>query len=100
MTLHLTYAFQFIKLPSERVIGLFDPLFLQFLHVVEIGQKAHNPTTSRPPVPSILQILTIFNLYSGRPRMGLSVNNMKKVRRAVVRISRGGGNHPRGVLPY
>ena len=47
-----------------------------------------NSTTSRPPVPSILQILTTFYLYSGRPRTGLSVNNKQKIRQAVVR---GGG---------
>ena len=67
---------------------------LQFLHIVEIGKKAHNTTTSRPPVPSILQILTTFNLYFGRLRMGLSVNNEQKVKQAMVKISRGGGNHP------
>ena len=60
-------AFEVIKLPNERVIGLFHHFFLQFLHMVEIGQKAHNTTISRTPVPCILQILTTFNLYSGRP---------------------------------
>ena len=78
-------------MPYERVIALFHHFFLQFLHIVEIGQKPHNTTTSRPPVPSILQILTIFNLYSGRPRMGLSVNSKQKVRQAKVKISGGGG---------
>ena len=81
---------------NERVIALFYHFFLQFLHIVEIDQKAHNTTTSRPPVPFILQILTTFNLYSGRPRVGLSglsVNNKQKVRQAMVKISRvwGGG---------
>ena len=33
----------------------------------------------RPPVPSILQILRTFNLYSGRPKMGLSVNTISKM---------------------
>ena len=28
-----------------------------------------------------------INLYSGRPRMGLSVNNQQKIRQAVVKIS-------------
>ena len=94
MTLHLTCAFQVITLPNERVIALVHYFFLQFLHIVEIDQKAHNTTTLRPPVPCILQILTIFNLYSGRPRVGLSVNNKQKVRQAMmVKISRGGGNH-------
>ena len=93
MTLHLTCAFQVIKLPNERVISLIHHFFLQFLHIDEIGQKAHNTTTSRPPIPCILQILTTFNLYSGRPRMGVSVNNRQKVRQAMVKISRweGGG---------
>ena len=72
--------------------------FLQFLHIVEIGQKAHNTTTSRPSVPCVLQILTTFNLYSGRPRVGLSVNNKQKVRQAMVKISRGG--QPPTPLPW
>ena len=50
-----------------------------------------NTTISRPPVLSILQILTTFYLYSGRPRMGLSVNNKQKIRQTVVKISREGG---------
>ena len=53
-------------------------------------KSAHNTTTPRPPVPCILQILTTFNCYSGRPRVGLSVNNKQKVRQAMVKISRGG----------
>ena len=88
MTLHLTCAFQVITLPNKRGIITF---FLQFLHIVEIDQKAHNTTTSRPPVPSSLQILTTFNLSSGRPRVGLSANNKQKVRQVMVKISRGGG---------
>ena len=91
MLLHLTCAFEVITLPNERVIALFHHFFLQFRHIVEIHQKAHNTTTSRPPVPCILQILTTFNLYSGRPRVGISVNNKQKVRQAMVKISRGGG---------
>ena len=51
-----------------------------------------NTTTSRPPVRPILQILTTFYLYSGRPKTGLSVNNKQKIiRQAVVKISRGRG---------
>ena len=80
MTLHLTCAFKVIKLPYERGLALFHHFCLQFLHIVEIGEKAHNTTTSRSPVPCILLILTTFNLYSGRPRMGLSVNNKQKVK--------------------
>ena len=88
MTLHLTRAFEVIKLTNERVIALFHHFFLQFLHIIEIGQEAHNTTTSRPPVPCILQILTTSDLYSVRPRVGLSVNNKQKVRQAMVKISR------------
>ena len=87
MLLHLTCAFEIITLPNERVIAPHHHFFLQFRHIVEINQKSH---TLRPPVPFILQILTNFNLYSGRPRVGLSVNNKQKVRQAMVKISRGG----------
>ena len=93
MLLHLTCAFVVITLPNKRVIALFHHFFLQFRHV-EIDQKAHNTTTSRPSVPCTLQILTTFNLYSGRPRVGLSVNNKQKVRQAMVKISRGGWQSP------
>ena len=89
MTLHLTCAFQVITLLNERVIALFHHFFLQFLNIFEIEQKAHNTTTSRPPIPYILQILKTFNVYSGRPRVGLSVNKKQKVRQAMVKISRG-----------
>ena len=58
MLLHLTCAFEVITLPNERVIVLFHHFFLQFRHIVEIDQKVQNTTTSRPPVPCILQILT------------------------------------------
>ena len=37
MTLHLTCAFQVIKLPNERLIP-FHYFFLQLLHIAEIGQ--------------------------------------------------------------
>ena len=53
-------AFEVIKLPNERVIALFHHFFLQFVPIAEIGQKAHNTTTSGPPVPCISQILTAF----------------------------------------
>ena len=36
MTLHLTCAFEVVKLTNERVVTLFDHFFLQFLHVTEI----------------------------------------------------------------
>ena len=45
MTLHLTCAFKVITLPNERVTALFHHFFLQFLHIVEIGEKGHNTTT-------------------------------------------------------
>ena len=47
MTLHITCAFQVIELYNERVIALFHHFFLQFLHILEIGQKAHYIPTSR-----------------------------------------------------
>ena len=93
MTLHLACVFQVITLPNERVIELFHHIFLQFLYIVEIDQKAHNTTSSRPPVSCILQILT-FNLYSSRPEVGLSVNNKQKVRQATVKISGRGWQPP------
>ena len=88
--IHLTCAFEVITLPNERVIALFHHFFLQFRHIVEIDLKAYNTTTSRPPAPCILQILATFNLYSGKPSVGLSVNNKQKVRQAMVKVSRGG----------
>ena len=91
MLLHLTCAFEVITLSNERVIALFHHFFLQFRHIIEVDRKADNTTTSRPPVPCILQISTTFNLYSGRPRVGLSVSNKQKVRQAMVKISRVGG---------
>ena len=48
----------------------------------------------KTPVPCILQISTTFNLYSGRPKMGLSVNNTQKITQAMVEIQTGGDNHP------
>ena len=71
MTLDLTCAFEVIILPNKRVMALFHHFFSPFVHIPEISQKAHNTTTSRTPVPCILQILTTFNSYSGRPNMGL-----------------------------
>ena len=83
MTLHLTCAFEIIELPDKQVIALFHNFFLQFVHIAEIFQKAHHTTTSRPPVPCILQILTTFNLYSGRVWMG---QQQTKGRQAKVKI--------------
>ena len=71
MIVHLTCAFRVIALPYERVIELFRHFLLQILHIAEIDQKGDNTTTSRPTAPGISQILTTFNLYSGRPRIGL-----------------------------
>ena len=53
-------------------------------------EKLITPQLSRAPVPCILQILTTFNLYSGRPRVGLSVNNKQMVGEAMVKVSRRG----------
>ena len=86
MTLHITYAFEVILLPNERVMALFNHFFLQFVHIAEIGQKAYNATISRPPFACFSQISINFNLHSGRPRMGLQVNNKQKVRQAMVNI--------------
>ena len=71
MVLHLTCSFEVIILPNEKVIALLDHFFLQFLHMAKIGQKVHNTRPLIPPVPCISQILTTFNLYSGRVMMGL-----------------------------
>ena len=94
MLLHLTCAFEVITLPNERVIALFHHFFLQFRHIIEIDQKAHNTTTSRPPVPCILQILTTFNFYSGRLRVGLSGNNKQRSDKQWLRFQEGGGTPP------
>ena len=64
MSLHLTCDFEVIILPNERVIALFHHFFLEFVHIAEICQKAHNTTTSRPHVRFIPQMLTTVNLYS------------------------------------
>ena len=58
---------------------------------MEIDQKAHNTSISRLPVTCIVKILATFNFYSGRPRVGLSVNSKQKVRQAMIKISRGRG---------
>ena len=94
MLLHLTCAFEVITLQNERVIALFHHFFFNFDISLKSIKKSITPEL-QDPVQCILQILTIFNLYSGRPRVGLSVNNKEKVRQAMVKISRGaGGNHP------
>ena len=72
MTLHLVCAYEVIILPSKSY-STFHHFFLQFLHVAEIGQKAHNTRNLIPPILCISQLLTTFNLYSGRARMGLQV---------------------------
>ena len=91
MLLHLTCAFEVITLSNERVIALFHHFFVQFRHIIEINQKAHNTTTSRPPVPCILEILTTFNLYSGRSRVGVSVNTSNRSDKQWLRFQEGGG---------
>ena len=66
----LICAFEAIISPNKKVIALFHHFFLQFLHIAEIDQKAHNTGTLIHPVPSISQILTTFILCSGRARTG------------------------------
>ena len=70
-TLHLKCALEVIILPNKKVIALFHQFFLQFLLFAEIGQKGYNSRTLIPPVPRISQILTTFNLFSGRASMCL-----------------------------
>ena len=84
----------------KELLHFFIIIFLQFLHIVEIGQKAHDTKTSRPPVPCVLQILTTFNLYSDRPRVCLPVKNKQKVRQATVKISRRGWQPPPTPPPH
>ena len=91
MLLHLICAFEVITLPNERVIALFHHIFLQFRHIVKSIKKAHNTTTSRPPVLCILQILVTFNLYSARPRVRLLVNSKKRSDKQWLRFQGGGG---------
>ena len=92
MLLHLTCAFEIVTLLNERVIALFHHFFITFSYNFDISLKSMKKDITlqlqRPPVPCILQILTTFNLYSGGPRVGLSVNNKEKVRQAMVKISR------------
>ena len=56
---------------TKKLWCFFITFFLQFLHIAEISQKAHNIRTLKPPVPCVSQILTTFNLYSGRAGMVL-----------------------------
>ena len=70
MTLHLTCVFEVIILPNKKVIELFHHFFIQFLHIAEIGQKAHNIRTLIPLAPCISQTPTTFNLYFGRAKVG------------------------------
>ena len=71
LTSHLTCAFEVIILPNKKVEVHFHHFFLQFLHIAKISQKVHNTGTLIHPVASISQILTTFNFYSGRARIGL-----------------------------
>ena len=68
--------------------------------MVDHGQPWSDGQTVAGAILSILQILTTFNLYYGRPRMGLSVNNKQKVRQAVVKILGGVGCHPHPLARY
>ena len=82
VTLHLTCAFQVIKLPIERVIALFNYSFLQFLHIAE----SVNHQNFKYPFPGHFTNIDNFNLYSDRPSMGLQDNNKQKVRQAMTKI--------------
>ena len=71
LTLHLACVFEVIILPNKIVIALFHHFFLHFLYIAEISLKARNTRNLITPVSYISEILTTFNLYSGRARMGL-----------------------------
>ena len=67
MILGITGAFEVIMLPDKKVRALFLTIFT----IAEISQKVHNNRTLIPLIQCISQILTTFNLYSGRAMMGL-----------------------------
>ena len=85
MTLHLTCAFEVVKVPNERIIALFLTFSYNFYILLK---KLITPQLQEPPC--ILELLTTFSLYSSRPRIGLSVNNTQKLKQAMVKISEGG----------
>ena len=64
MILGVTCAFEVIMLPNKKDRAL-------FLTIAEISLKVHNTRTLIPPVQCMSQILTTFNLYSGRAMLGL-----------------------------
>ena len=86
MNLHLTSNFEVIILSDKRAMALFHHFFLQFVHIIEICQKAYYTTTSRPPAPRNSQILKTFKLYSVKARMGQYLNTKQKVKQAMVKI--------------
>ena len=65
MILGITGVFEVIMLPNKKA------LFLTISIIDEISLKVHNTRTLIPPVQCMLQILTTFNLYSGRAMVGL-----------------------------
>ena len=91
MTLHLNCAFKLLHCLTKELQHFFITFCYNF-YISLISVKK----LITPQLPCILQILTTINLYSGRHRVGLSVNNKQKVRQAMVKIrrGRGGGNHP------
>ena len=67
MILGITCAFEAIMLTNKNVRAL----FLTISIIAEISQKVHNTRTLIPPVQCMSQILTTFNLYSGKAMVGL-----------------------------
>ena len=67
MILRITCAFEAIMLPDKEVRSL----FLTISTITEISQKVHFTRTLIPPVQCMSQILTTFNMYSGRAMVGL-----------------------------
>ena len=67
MILGITGVFEVMMLPNKNVRAL----FLTISTIAEISLKVHNTRTLIPPVQCMSQILTIFNLYSGRVMVGL-----------------------------
>ena len=67
MILGITGAFEVVMLPNKNVRAL----FLTISTIAEISQKVHNTKTLIPPVQCMSEILTTFNLYSGKAMVDL-----------------------------
>ena len=79
MILSITCASEVIMLPNKKV----KSLFLTISTITEISQKVHftrtlNFTRAEPPVQCMSQILTTFNMYSGRAMVGLYIHGKDK----------------------